>query len=107
MVTIMLKYLLKINKARSINKKYHINDRQAAILDFVCEKYLSNKTCHINEIIFLKIIGSPATLHSATKELTKLNLIKISIDQIDNRVKNVIPTAQGLQRLKALAAVFR
>jgi len=107
MVKIMLEYLSKIDKARSLNKSYHLNDRQAFILDYVCEKHLSHKACHINEIILLKTVGSQATLHAVTKDLTKLNLIKVSIDPIDNRMKNVLPTSLALKRLRALVTIFQ
>jgi DNA-binding MarR family transcriptional regulator len=103
----MLEYLSKIDKARSINKSYHVNDRQAFILNYVCEKHLSHKACHIKEIILLKTAGSQATLHAVTKELTKLNLIKVSINPVDSRIKNVLPTPLALKRLKALVAIFK
>jgi DNA-binding MarR family transcriptional regulator len=106
MVKVMLEYLSKINKARSINKSYHVNDRQALILDYICEKHLSHKACHIKEIILLKTAGSQATLHAVTKELTKLNLIKVSINPVDSRIKNVLPTPLALNRLKALVTIF-
>jgi DNA-binding MarR family transcriptional regulator len=102
----MLEYLSKIDKARSINKSYHVNDRQAFILDYICEKHLSHKACHIKEIIILKTVGSQATLHAVTKELAKLNLIKVSINPVDSRIKNVLPTPLALKRLKALVAIF-
>ena len=107
MVKVMLEYLSKINKARSINKSYHVNDRQAVVLDYICEKHLSNKACHIKEIILLKTVGSQATLHAVTKELTRLNLIKVSINPVDNRIKNVLPAPLALNRLKALVAIFQ
>jgi hypothetical protein len=103
----MLEYLSKIDKARSINKRYQVNDRQAIILEYICEKYLTNKACHVKEIILLKTIGSQATLHAVTKELARLNLIKIGIDSVDNRIKNVLPTSLALKRLKTLVAIFR
>ena len=103
----MLEYLSKIDKARSINKSYHLNDRQAFILDFICEKHLSNKASHIKEIILLKTTGSQATLHVVTKELTKLNLIKVSINPVDSRIKDVLPTPLALKRLEALVAIFQ
>ena len=102
----MLEYLSKIDKARSINKSYHVNDRQAFILDYICEKYLSHRACHIKEIILLKTVGSQATLHAVTKELAKLNLIKVSINPVDSRIKNVLPTPLALKRLKALVTIF-
>jgi len=105
MVTIMLKYLFKIDKVRSINKHYHVNDRQATILDFVCEKHLSHKACHINDVISLNTIGSQASLHAVTKDLIKLNLITVSMDLIDNRMKNVLPTSLALKRLRAMVAI--
>ena len=107
MVINMLKYLSKIDKARSTNKNYRINDRQAFILDYICEKYLSHKVCHIQEIILLKTAGSQATLHAVTKELARLRLIKVSIDPADNRMKNVLPTSLALQRLSALVGIFQ
>ena len=107
MVKTMLKYLSKIDKARSINKNYHVNDRQAFILDYVCEKHLSHKACHIKEIILLKTAGSQATLHAVTKELARLNLIKVSIDLADNRMKVVLPTPLALKRLGALVTIFQ
>jgi len=107
MVKIMLEYLTKIDKVRSINKSYHINDRQVLILNYICEKHLSHKACHIKEIILLKTVGSQATLHAVTKELAKLNLIKVSIDLVDKRIKNVLPTPLALKRLKTLVAIFQ
>lgn len=103
----MLKYLSKIDEARSINITYHVNDRQAFILDYICEKHLSNKACHIQEIILLKTVGSQATLFAVIKQLVKLSLIKVSIDPIDNRMKNVLPTSLALQRLSNLVSIFK
>ena len=107
MVKVMLEYLSKIDKARSLNKIYHLNDRQAYILDYVCEKHLSHQGCRIKELILLKTVGSPATLHAVIKDLTRLNLIKVSVDPVDSRVKNVLPTPLALKRLKVLVAIFR
>jgi len=107
MVKVMLEYLSKIDKVRSINKRYHLNDRQAFILDYICEKHLSHKACRIKEIILLKTIGSQATLHAVTKDLTRLNLIKVSVDPIDNRMKNVLPSPLALKRLKVLVTIFQ
>jgi len=106
MKKVMLEYLSKVDKARLINKSYHLNDRQVFILDYVCEKHLSYKGCCIQEIILLKTAGSPATLHAVTKELTRLNLIKVSVDPVDNRMKNALPSPLALKRLKALVAIF-
>ena len=107
MVKTMLEYLSKIDKVRSLNKSYHLNDRQAFILDYVCEKHLSHKGYRIKEIILLKTAGSQATLHAVTKELTRLNLIKVSVDPVDNRMKNVLPSPLALKRLKVLVTIFQ
>ena len=107
MKKVMLEYLSKVDKARLINKSYHLNDRQALILDYISEKHLSYKGCCIQEIILLKTAGSQTTLHAITKELTRLNLIKVKIDPVDNRMKNVLPTSLALKRLKTLGAIFR
>jgi hypothetical protein len=103
----MLKYLSKIDKARSVNKSHHINDRQAFILDYICKQYLVDKACRINEIISLKTVGSQATLHAITKQLAKLKLIEINMDLVNNRVKNVLPTYLALKRLKTLVTIFQ
>ena len=102
----MLKCISKINEVRSINKSYHINDKQAFILDFICEKHLSNQACHIQEIILLKKVGSQASLYAVLKELGKLNLIKVSVDLVDNRMKNVLPSSLALDRLNALVNIL-
>ena len=107
MVKFMLEYLSKIDKVKSINKDYHLNNRQAFILDYISEKHLSHKACHIKEIILLKTVGSQATLHAVTKELARLNLIKVRIDSVDNRIKNVLPTSLALKRLNTLGAIFK
>ena len=102
----MLTYLAKVDKLRLINQRFNLNDKQAAVLDYVSEKYLSNKTCHVTEITLLKTIGSLTSLHTATKKLVELKLIKVTMDPIDNRLKNVVPTPLALKRLAALVAVF-
>ena len=81
-------------------------DRPSSSTIYV-KKYLSHKACHIKEIIILKTVGSQATLHAVTKDLTKLNLIKVSINPVDSRIKNVLPTPLALKRLKALVAIFQ
>jgi RNA-binding protein YhbY len=70
------------------------------------KKHFSHKGCHIQEIIYLKTFGSPATLHAVTKELARLHLIKVSVDPADNRMKNVLPTSLALQSLSALVGIF-
>ena len=85
----MLKYLAKVDKSRLINQRFHLNDKQASILDYVSEKYLSNKICHVTEITSLKTIGSLTSLHAATKKLVELKLIKVTMDPIDNKLKKL------------------
>lgn len=78
--------------------------------DLLSRKVLENICLHVHstkeyltvsEIILLNKLGSPATLHSRIKKLTKSGYIELQV-QADARVKKVIPTQKAWEYFESI-----
>ena len=99
-----LHFSQSINK---INNRYKLTEyKQVLVFEAVLSAYAENVTLSVMDLILLREIASQSTLHSITKRLVYLQLIKIEISEIDARRKLVIPTKQGLSWLNDCSNVL-
>jgi DNA-binding MarR family transcriptional regulator len=99
LVAFALKYLNFSDIYEKIKKKYHLDSRQCQILGFATQRYLNQNPVKVLEVIQLNEIASPATLHKIIQELVDAKLLKLQINQKDNRIKFLVPTPNAIKLL--------
>jgi len=101
------KYLHFSQSIRRINKRYKLTDyKQVMVLEAVLSAHAENVTLSVLDLILLKEIASQATLHSITKRLVDLKLIKTEVSEVDARRKHVLPTKLGIAWLNDCSEVL-
>lgn len=101
------KYLQFSNSIRRINKRYKLAEyKQVLVLEAVLTAHAEGVTLSVLDLILLKEIASQATLHSVTKQLIDLKLIKTEVCKADARRKYVSPTKLGLSWLNDSSEVL-
>jgi DNA-binding MarR family transcriptional regulator len=101
------KYLDFSNSIRRINKRYKMTEyKQVVVLEAVLTAYAEGVTLSVLDLILMKEIASQATLHSITKLLIDLKLIKTEICKIDARRKYVSPTKLGISWLNDCSEIL-
>jgi DNA-binding MarR family transcriptional regulator len=94
------KYLHFSNSLRRINKRYKLTEyKQVVVLEAVLDAHAEGITLSVLDLILMKEIASQATLHSITRLLIDLKLIKAEVSKADARRKYVTPTKLGLSWL--------
>ncbi|MBU3605187.1 winged helix-turn-helix transcriptional regulator [Polynucleobacter sp. MWH-Creno-3A4] len=94
------KYLHFSTAIRKINKRYKLTEyKQVMVLEAVMSAHAEGATLSMLDLILMKEIASQATLHSITKILIDLKLIKTEVSSIDARRKYVSPTKLGFSWL--------
>jgi len=95
-----VKYLHFSNSIRKINKRYKLTEyKQVMVLEAVLTAYAECVSLSVLDLILLKEIASQATLHSITKLLIELKLIKTEVCKVDGRRKYILPTKLGMSWL--------
>ena len=80
------KYLHFSTAIRKINKRYKLTEyKQVMVLEAVMSAHAEGATLSILDLILMKEIASQETLHSITKILIDLKLIKTEVSSIDAR----------------------
>jgi DNA-binding MarR family transcriptional regulator len=94
------KYLQFSKLIRRINKRYKLTEsKQVMVLEAVLCSHAEKTSISVLNLILMNEIASQATLHSITKVLINLRLIKTEVAKDDARRKYVIPTKLGLEWL--------
>ncbi len=106
------KYLHFSNSIRKIHKRYKLtNGKQVMVLETVLTAYEEGTILSVLDLILSKEIASQATLHTITKVLIDLKLIKTEVSKTDARRKYIFPTKLGLSWLhdcsEVLASSFK
>jgi DNA-binding MarR family transcriptional regulator len=70
--------------------------KQVIVLEAVLTAHAENVTLSVLDLILLNEIASQATLHSITKHLIDIKLIKTELSKNDARRKYVLPTKLGI-----------
>jgi DNA-binding MarR family transcriptional regulator len=87
------KYLQFSNSIKRINKRYKLTEnKQVMVLEAVLSSYAENVHLSVLDLILMNEIASQATIHSITKALIDLKLIKSEVSKTDARRKYVFPT---------------
>lgn len=96
-------YLDFINARDRINQKYDVDLKSCILLRAVMQAYATDRLVTVSDVITLKHIASPVTLHTGIKELISKKLIATKSDPKDGRIKYLIPTARALKLYRELS----
>lgn len=94
---------LKLEKV--INKKYSLDSNETKLLAELGIAFEEERPLRVSDILAMREIASPATLHTALKRLLTRGLI-VHIPQTDSRIKFVEITPLGWKRFTELAVHF-
>jgi DNA-binding MarR family transcriptional regulator len=94
-----LKYL---KYEEDINDLYGLESIQLQVLNYIFYTFNENKKVKVGDILVLKKIASPATLHAALKKLIDKNLIDYQTSK-NSRAKYIELTNLGVERYIELA----
>lgn len=97
-----MSYIKYLKQEQLINHVYDLDHFEIKILNEILFATQENKSLRVSDILALKNIASPATLHAALKKLVGKNLI-LYRTVADSRVKYLELTKLGMKRYSDLA----
>ena len=97
MTQLALKYLNFAHSNEKIHAKYKVELKESQILRMVAKAYLENVPIRVQDLIDLRIIASPATIHASMKRLISKGMIGVKECKKDGRVKYLYPTTKSLK----------
>lgn len=93
----LMAYIKYLKQEQAINNVYELDHFEIKILNEILFATEENKSLRVSDILALKNIASPATLHAALKKLVGKNLI-LYRTVADSRVKYLELTKSGMKR---------
>jgi DNA-binding MarR family transcriptional regulator len=96
-------YLDFINGRDQINQRYDIDLKSCILLRAIVQAYANNELITVSEVIALKHIASPVTLHSGVKSLISKKMITPKSDPKDGRIKYLVPAPKALKLYRELS----
>lgn len=91
-----IKYLDFLAHCDQVLSKYKLSTTEFKILRVVTQKSLCGETLWVQNLLDMKEIASPATIHKEMKKLVKKKLISFDPDKTDDRVKYLVPSASAV-----------
>ena len=102
-------YLRFVNllKALEGSNSQHIDDTCKKLLEVIAiEAYLHNKYYTVNDLISMRTLGSPASIHKRLHLLVDKGYVQLVTQINDARVKKVIPTSQTAKRFSHFSKIM-
>jgi DNA-binding MarR family transcriptional regulator len=104
-MTIHFEYLDFINARDQINHRYGIDAKSCALLRTIVQAFVDNRLITVTDVIMMRHIASPVTLHQGIKHLISKKLIATKSDPKDGRIKYLVPTSKALKLYQELSAL--
>ena len=98
----LLAYIKYLREEDAINELYGLDSTQIKVLNAVIFAVHEKRDGRVGDLLLLKQIASPATIHAALKKLLARGLITLR-KAPDSRAKYVELTELGLKRYNDLA----
>jgi DNA-binding MarR family transcriptional regulator len=98
----LLAYIKYLREEDAINELYGLDSTQIKVLNAVIFAVYEKRDGRVGDLLLLKQIASPATIHAALKKLLARGLITLR-KAPDSRAKYVELTELGLKRYNDLA----
>jgi hypothetical protein len=98
---------LNLLKALEGANSQQIDDACKKLLEFIAlEAFLHNKHFTVNDLISLRTLGSPASIHKRLHVLVDQGYVQLVTQTNDARVKKVIPTTQAAKRFSQISKMM-
>lgn len=98
-------YLEFINARDQINHRYGIDSKSCALLRVILQAFVNEQPITVSNVIALRHIASPVTLHQGIKHLISKKLITTKSDSKDGRLKYLVPTNKAIKLYQELSAL--
>jgi DNA-binding MarR family transcriptional regulator len=98
-------YLDFINARDQINHRHGIDSKSCALLRVIIQAFVNNQLITVSNVITLRHIASPVTLHQGIKHLLSKKLITTKSDSKDGRLKYLVPTNKAIKLYRELSAL--
>ena len=98
-------YLDFINARDQINLRYGIDSKSCALLRVIVQAHLNEQQITVSNVIALRHIASPVTLHQGIKHLINEKLVVTKNDAKDKRIKYLVPATKALKLYRELSAL--
>ena len=86
------KYLEFAQNCDLVLSKHKLTAYESKILRIITQKSLRGEIICVQNLLDIKDIASPATIHKEMKKLLKKKLIRFDLDKKDDRIKHLVPT---------------
>lgn len=106
MTQLALRYLNFAHSNEKIHAKYQVELKENQILRMVAKSYLEDVPVRVQDLIDLRIIASPATIHASMKRLISKGMIGVKECKKDGRIKYLYPTAKALKLFGEIAQLM-
>jgi DNA-binding MarR family transcriptional regulator len=83
-----------------------LSHKEALILRTLMTYSLVNKRITVSDLLAMREIGSPATIHSFLKKLIQSNFITTELEKKDNRIKYLSPSTKTIKLFSKLTDTF-
>jgi DNA-binding MarR family transcriptional regulator len=103
---VLLNYFEFASDRDKIHARYKVNERESIILRIVTSSYHGGNRLTVSDVIQIKSLASPATLHASLKALIQKKLIEIKPCDQDARVKKLLPTEKAIKLYKELGMLL-
>lgn len=104
-MTACFEYLGFINARDQINHRYGIDTKSCALLRTVVQAFVDNRSITVSNVIMMRHIASPVTLHQGIKHLINKKLITTKSDPKDGRIKYLVPSSKAIKLYRELSAL--
>jgi DNA-binding MarR family transcriptional regulator len=98
-------YLDFINARDQINHRYDIDIKSCVLLRVIVQAFANDQQITVTDVIALRHLASPVTLHQGIKHLLSKKLIATKSDPKDGRIKYLVPASKALKLYRELSAL--
>ena len=99
-------YLNFMSARERIMGNHSLSHKEALILRTLMIFFTANKKITVSDLLAMKEIGSPATIHSFLKKLIQNHFIATEVDKKDNRIKYLSPATKTIKLFAKLNDSF-
>jgi DNA-binding MarR family transcriptional regulator len=104
-MTTQFEYLDFINARDQINRTYGIDTKSCALLRVIVQAFVDNRSITVSDVIMMRHIASPVTLHQGIKYLIGKKLIAAKSNPNDGRIKFLVPTGKAIKLYRELSSL--
>ena len=101
-----IRFLNTVNAMDATRSGKKLDAIEEQLLDKIMLSFSQETEVLVGDLLVLSQIGSQATLHGRVKNLVTMGYIKLTVDAIDNRKKQVIPTKLALKHYEKLSKLL-